>query len=69
MSIKEFIVKIVDKLVELTNDYRSEIENRKQENEDLIYKIDNRDSDIEHLKRNLMIRNLSYLYLLINIIN
>lgn len=53
MSIKEFIVKIVDKLVELTNDYRSEIENRKQENEDLIYKIDNRDSDIEHLKKEL----------------
>lgn len=53
MSIKEFIVKIVDKLVELTNDYRSEIENRKQENEDLIYKIDKRDSDIEHLKKEL----------------
>lgn len=53
MSIKEFIVKIVDKLVELTNDYRSEIENRKQENEDLIYKIDKCDSDIEHLKKEL----------------
>jgi len=53
MSIKEFIVKIVDKLVKLTNDYRIEIENRKQENEDLIYKIDNRDSNIEYLKKEL----------------
>ena len=53
MSIKEFIVKIVDMLVKLTNDYRIEIENRKQENEDLIYKIDNRDSNIEYLKKEL----------------
>lgn len=53
MSIKEFIVKIVDKLVKLTNDYRIEIENRKQEHEDLIYKIDNRDSNIEYLKKEL----------------
>lgn len=53
MSIKEFIVKIVDKLVKLTNDYRIEIENRKQENEDLIYKLDNRDSNIEYLKKEL----------------
>ena len=53
MNIKEFIVKIVDELVKLTNDYRIEIENRKKENKDLINKIDNCDSNIEHLKKEL----------------
>lgn len=53
MSVKEFIVKIVDKLVELTKDYRKEIENRKIENKDLIDKIDYRDSKIENLEKEL----------------
>lgn len=53
MSIKEFILKIVDKLVELTNIYRVEIENRKKENKDLNDKIDIRDCNIERLKKEL----------------
>lgn len=53
MSIKEFIVKIVDMLVKLTDNYRFEIKNRKQENEDLINKIDNCDSHIEYLQKEL----------------
>lgn len=53
MSIKEFIVKIVDKLVELTNIYRVEIENRKKENKDLNDKIDICDCNIERLKKEL----------------
>lgn len=53
MSIKEFIVKIVDKLVELTNVYRFEVENRKKDNENLNNKIDIRDCNIERLEKEL----------------
>ena len=50
MSIKEFIVKIVDKLVELTNDYRIDIENKEK---DFNVTIDTLDCDIERLKKEL----------------
>lgn len=50
MSIKEFIVKIVDKLVELTNDYRKDIENKEK---NFNVTIDTLDCNIERLKKEL----------------
>jgi len=51
-NLKINIVKVlIDK--EKTDNYRFEIKNRKQENEDLINKIDNCDSHIEYLQKEL----------------
>lgn len=50
MSIKEFIVKIVDKLVELTKDYRNDIENKEK---NFNVTIDTLDCNIERLKKEL----------------
>ena len=50
MSIKEFIVKIVDKLVELSNDYRIDIENKEK---NFNVTIDTLDCNIERLKKEL----------------
>lgn len=50
MSIKEFIVKIVDKLVVLTNDYRRDIENKEK---NFNVTIDTLDCNIERLNRDI----------------
>lgn len=50
MCFKEFIIKIVDKLVELTNSYRSEIYQTKDNNKKLNNEIDSHKNRIKNLE-------------------
>lgn len=56
MNIKDFIVKIVDKLVELTNVYRDEIKNK----EDFNDTIGTLNRDIERLNKELSVEKSKY---------